>query len=95
MTTSAAEFAAVAEHLNERERRPCVRGGTIYEVGTFTGEFGVWTVAVAEIGPGNASAAAEVVRSTVALAPEVILLVGVAGGIKDLGLGDVVAAECV
>jgi adenosylhomocysteine nucleosidase len=97
ITTFDAEFLAVTEHLEEspqqleqREER-----GTLYELGTFRGDHATWTVAVAEIGPGNSTAAAEVERANAAFAPDVVLLVGVAGGLSDLRLGDVVAADAV
>jgi nucleoside phosphorylase len=97
VTTFNAESLAVTEHLAEpvQERQHHEERGTLYEIGTFTGRHGAWTVAVAEIGPGNSTAGAEVERAHAAFAPDVVLLVGVAGGVKDLGLGDVVAADAV
>jgi nucleoside phosphorylase len=49
-------------------------------------------VAVVEAGPGNASAAAIAVRALTHYKPDVALFVGVAGGIKDVAIGDVVVA---
>jgi adenosylhomocysteine nucleosidase len=93
ITTFDHETVAVTAHFREapRERRYREARGTLYEIGTV----GDWDVAVAEIGPGNTTAGLELERAATEFAPRAILLVGVAGGLKDLGLGDVVAADAV
>jgi len=94
LTALGLEYAAVRAHLGdqleEREER-----GTLYELGTFTGRRGTWTVAIAETGEGNTSAGIQVERAVQTFAPQVVLFVGVAGGRKDVELGDVVAADAV
>ncbi|MFF1441424.1 5'-methylthioadenosine/S-adenosylhomocysteine nucleosidase [Streptomyces sp. NPDC058295] len=63
--------------------------GTRLEQGRLSGTG--WTVALAELGEGALTTAALTSRIVSALAPECLLFVGVAGGLKDdLRLGDVV-----
>ncbi|MBI2373850.1 MAG: hypothetical protein HYV07_07625 [Deltaproteobacteria bacterium] len=90
LTALGVEYSAVRAHVDELHEQ--VERGTIYEVGTFRGETGDWTIAMAEIGAGNAGAAAAAERAITTFAPDVAIFVGVAGGVKDVALGDVVAA---
>ena len=65
---------------------------TIYERGKFDSSKGAWDVGIVEIGARNPGAAMEAERAIAHFNPDVILFVGVAGGIKDVALGDVVAS---
>ncbi|AHH99700.1 hypothetical protein GCM10010174_17240 [Kutzneria viridogrisea] len=65
--------------------------GTLYEVG----RFGSWTVAVAQVGAGNTTAGIHLERAMWTFNPEVVLFVGVAGGLREVRLGDVVVADLV
>jgi len=93
LTAITVEYQAVREHLvgpvQELEER-----GTVYEVGAFVGERATWQVVMAQSGEGNPEAGIQIERA-VRFAPQVVLFVGVAGGRKDVALGDVVAASAV
>ena len=91
ITAIQVEFKAVIAHLGDTQEieHP---DGTVYEVGVFSSNNRRWKVAVGEIGAGNAEAAVETKRAIDYFKPTIVLFVGVAGGIKDVALGDVVAA---
>jgi nucleoside phosphorylase len=86
LTAIQAETEAVLRHLSARDRQRV--GDTWFQ----TGRFDQWTVAVAEVGPGNAAAGTIAVRALTHFKPEIAAFVGVAGGLKDVILGDVVVA---
>jgi nucleoside phosphorylase len=93
LTALGDEYRAVREHLEGplspvREVR-----GSVYEQGDFTGASGPWRVVLAQTGAGNTSAGIQLERAVTLYEPEVALFVGIAGGRKDVALGDVVAAD--
>ena len=91
LTALPVEYLAVRDRLTDRceETHP---QGTIYERGRFVGSTQVWDVGIVEIGPGNVGAALEAERAIAHFKPAVVLFVGVAGGLKDVAIGDVVAS---
>ncbi len=80
------ETKAVLRHLSKIQRR--VVSGTWFHVGHMEG----WGIAVAEVGAGNVIAAAVAARAFTHFNPKVAAFIGIAGGVKDVGLGDVVVA---
>ena len=90
VTALGLEFLAVEAHLSDlrEERHP---RGSVYKIGHFHGQAG-WDVAVVETGMHNVNAGMETERLIAHFEPEIVFFVGVAGGLKDVALGDVVAA---
>lgn len=87
------EYQAVRKYLSGiREEEGFA--GTIYERGTFSTDKRTWEVCLVEVGKGNPAAAFETERAIRYFGPEVVLFVGVAGGLADKGvnIGDVVCA---
>ena len=76
LTAIPCEYAAVQQRLTN-----CMedvhQSGSVYEIG----EFDDWSVLIAEIGAGNERAAAEAERAIGYFQPQVVLFVGVAGGL--------------
>lgn len=91
-TAISVEYNAVVEHLEEQVDVSHPEG-TIYGAGLFRNDDKVWEVMVVESGAGNVAAAAELVRAIDFWGPECVLFVGVAGGLKDVDVGDVLAAD--
>lgn len=90
LTALPVEYLAVRSHLSDLQEE--IHKGTIYERGKFTAEDRIWDVGIVEIGAGNPGASFEAERAITYFNPDVILFVGVAGGIKGVALGDVVAS---
>lgn len=86
------EFRAIISYLSNLEDIEHPQG-TIYSKGQFTGEKSSWEVLVAEIGKNNPVAAQETERAISFFKPNVALFVGISGGVKDVMIGDVVAAD--
>ena len=91
LTALPVEYLTVRKHLTDlkEEMHP---QGTIYERGQFVRDNKPWEVGIAEVGAGNAGAAVEAERALNYFKPDVLFFVGIAGGIKDVDVGDVVAA---
>jgi nucleoside phosphorylase len=92
LTALSLEYKAIRTHLKNIREKTHPRG-TVYEEGRFVASDGSpWEVYIAEIGAGNSTAARETERAISHFSPEIVVFVGVAGGLKDVVIGDVVVA---
>ncbi len=89
LTALEMEYEAVRAYLSKITPRPHPRG-TFYEQGLYPAISPRCRVVVGEIGPRNSSAAQETQRALDFLKPSYALFLGVAGGRKDVAVGDVV-----
>ncbi|GAA1274432.1 5'-methylthioadenosine/S-adenosylhomocysteine nucleosidase family protein [Streptomyces javensis] len=94
LTALEVEYRAVRAHL-EDARSVRMERGALFEVGVFRDGSVERRVAIHMTGPGNPGAGVSVERAAALFAPRAVLFVGVAGGVKDVALGDVVAADAV
>ncbi|MFF3373044.1 nucleosidase [Streptomyces sp. NPDC002680] len=91
LTALSLEYDAVREHLTDVETLTHPRYGTKAKLGQLPGT--PWQVVLVNMGEGTLTAATLTERVLTWLEPEAVLLVGVAGGLKDdIGIGDVVVA---
>jgi len=91
LTAIPAEYTAVRAFIEGPEEQE--HKGTLFETGRFSVDGKApWQVVVAELGEGNENAAALTERAIERFRPSHIFFLGVAGGVKDVKLGDVVAA---
>jgi nucleoside phosphorylase len=91
LTALSIEYLAVRAHLTDLQEEIHPQG-TIYERGKFVANGQIWEIGIAEVGAGTAGSAVEAERAITHFKPNTILFVGIAGGIKDVDIGDVVAA---
>jgi nucleoside phosphorylase len=91
LTALLVERQAISSHLLQlhEEIHP---EGTVYWSGIFPCKGCIWDVKLVEIGPGNSGASFETERAISYFNPDVTFFTGVAGGLKDVRIGDVVAA---
>lgn len=86
------EYKAVVQHLTGASRT-FIRDGAAYEEGYFEGEHHHYKVVVSETGMSNADMSLASERAIQQVQPHLVLLVGIAAGIKDVRIGDVLVAK--
>jgi len=90
LTALGLEREALLAHVEDQ--RQVEQSGTVYDMGVLRCDRDL-QVAVAEIGAGNVETGVHVERAQNLFAPDLVVFVGVAGGVKDVSHGDVVVAS--
>jgi nucleoside phosphorylase len=90
-TALALEYQAVRDHVDNLRAKEHPEGN-VYEQGTFTSPSTHWQVGLVQTQMGTARAASEASRAIAYFKPSLVFFVGIAGGLKDVHIGDVVAA---
>lgn len=88
-TALSLEFAAVKAFLNNTQIIKHPSTGSIYNKGLYKGN----EILIVETGAGNVRSADETGRAIEFFKPDFVFFVGVAGGLKDVKIGDVVASS--
>ncbi|MCP4697501.1 MAG: hypothetical protein GY862_11705 [Gammaproteobacteria bacterium] len=92
ITALGLEYSSVTKHLSELKEEKYK--GTLYETGEYQTPDGTrWHIAAAQTGAGTDNAATQTERAIAHFEPSHVFFTGVAGGIKDVKLGDVVASS--
>ncbi len=86
------EFEAVKSYLTDNTPVKHPDTGTYYNKGLFSADGYNCEVYIVETGAGNVRAAEETSRAISLFNPDYVFFMGVAGGIKDVTIGDVVAS---
>ena len=92
LTAIQKEYSAVRLHLVELTQEKS-KQNTIFERGIFKNGRNDWQVGIVEVGMGNTNSGIMAERAISHFNPSVMIFVGIAGGIKDVKLGDLVVAE--
>jgi nucleoside phosphorylase len=86
------EYRSVRAHLTDiiEEQHP---QGNIYERGYFSSGKYSWRIGIVQTRKGDVKAGIQTERAISHFRPSIVVFVGVAGGVKDVSLGDVVIAD--
>lgn len=91
MTPLRLEYEAMRRHLSGGEM--WVEDGDVYDKGHFQGKHYAYEVIIAEPGMKNTDMALATERAIQRFNPQIAILCGIAGGIKDVRIGDVAIAK--
>lgn len=87
------EYKAVRKHLLIDSIQPIHIEGSRYEQGKFQGYYQSYDIILKQTGSKNTDIALATERAIQHLHPEIIILTGIAGGVKDVKIGDIVVAN--
>jgi nucleoside phosphorylase len=87
------EYNQVRSHLIPSSIVSIIHAGLIYEKGNFIGLHEDYEIIIKQTGSKNNDIALATEKAIQQFHPELVILVGIAGGIKDVEIGDVVVAN--
>ena len=90
LTPIKTEYQSVRKHLSNLQA--ISKDNCNYEIGTFKGIHQTFQIVIRQTGAKNTTIALATEKAIQHFQPSVLLLVGIAGGIKDVVIGDVVVA---
>ncbi len=85
------EYLAVRKRLDGLDEIISDKG-TVYEIGRYHSSDQAREAVIVQVGRGNVGTAIETERAISIFQPSLVFFVGIAGGLKDVKVGDVVAA---
>jgi nucleoside phosphorylase len=88
LTPIAIEYRAVRQMLEELQID--TKNDCVYETGRFRGKYHLFSVTIRLCGSKNANIALATEKAVQHWQPDMVLLTGIAGGVKDVQIGDVV-----
>ena len=88
LTPTPVEQEAVRRYLGSKENN--IIAGTLYVSGRFQGLYQNFEIITLQTGSRNSLVALATEKAIQAFNPALILLVGIAGGVKDVAIGDIV-----
>ena len=86
------EYTAVNQFV-EGQRDTLFYDQAAYEIGTFTGLHHSFQIVLREPGMKNVDMALATEKAIQRFKPQIVLLVGIAGGVKDVQIGDILVAK--
>ncbi len=92
LTPLPVEYNAVVAHITG-QRQIIFKAEAAYELGNFVGKHHTYQVVLREPGMKNVDMALATEKAIQAFHPQIVLLVGIAGGVKDVAIGDVLIAK--
>lgn len=87
------EYLAIRKHLINSSIKTVTKGSTKYEQGQFLGKFHTFQIILKQTGSKNTDIALIIEKAIQHFNPGIIILTGIAGGVKDVKIGDVVIAN--
>lgn len=93
LTPIQVEYEEVRKYLMSSSMESKQREGINYEKGSFKGIHHEYEVILRQTGSKNSDIALATERAIQEFNPEIVILTGIAGGVKDVAIGDVVVAS--